>query len=182
LSIDDLSLDLSFVAHELHDAAGPLAKWARHVRGMATGLVGNSLGGIAVVRAAGMDPTFTAIVGLAPAVFAAAATPLVGLTPRRAWMMMGATGDDLVSFTGSTEPFFEGLPAPAFLVRFTGGSHTGFSDENPEINPDPRQAQHDATTRFATPFLLKYLAHRNAFGRRLRPSDDGTVALIARPR
>jgi dienelactone hydrolase len=182
LSIGDLPLDLSFVARELHDAAGPLGKWARHVRGTTTGLVGNSLGGIAVVEAARMDSAFTAIVGLAPAVTAAAAPLLVGLTPRRAWMMMGATGDDLVSFTGWTQPFFEGLPAPAFLVRFTGGSHTGFSDENPETDPDPRQAQHDAATRFATPFLLRYLAHRKTFARRLRPTDDGAVALIARPK
>jgi dienelactone hydrolase len=181
-SIGDLALDLSFVARELHEAAGPLGTWARRVRGTATGLVGNSLGGIAVVEAARMDPAFTAIVGLAPAVSAAAAAPLVGLTPRRAWMIMGATGDDLVSFSGWTRPFFEGLRAPAFLVRFTGGSHTGFSDENPEITPDPRQAQHDATTRYATPFLLKYLAHKNRFARRLRSDDDGIVALIARPK
>jgi hypothetical protein len=152
------------------------------VRGAATGLVGNSLGGIAVVEAAKIDPSFTAIVGLAPAVTAAAAPPLAGLTPRRAWMMMGATGDDLVSFAGMTQPFFDGLPAPAFLVRFTGGSHTGFSDEHPEITPDPRQAQHDATTRYATPFLLRYLAHRSTFARALRPYDDGAVALVARPR
>ena len=180
LRIEDLALDLSFVARELHEPGGQLGTWARHVRGASTGLVGNSLGGIAAVEAARMDPAFTAIVGLAPAVSAAAAPPLVGLTPRRAWMIMGATGDDLVSFSGWTQPFFEGLPAPAFLVRFTGGSHTGFSDENPEISPDPRQAQHDATTRYATPFLLKYLAHENTVARRLRSSDDGVVALIAR--
>jgi dienelactone hydrolase len=181
-NVTDLSLDLSFVAGELHDAAGPLGKWARHVRGHETGLVGNSLGGIAVVEAARVDPAFTAIVGLAPAVSAAAAPPLVRLEPRRAWMMMGATGDDVVSFTNLTQPFFEGLPAPAFLVRFTGGSHTGFSDENPETTPDPRQAQHDATKRYATPFLLRYLAHKNKLARLLRPSDDGSVALIARPK
>jgi dienelactone hydrolase len=182
LNLDDLPLDLSFVARQLHEGSGPLGTWARHVRGAATGLIGNSLGGIAVVDAARMDPAFTAIVGLAPAVSAAAAPPLVGLRPRRAWMIMGATGDDLVSFSGWTQPFFEGLPAPAFLVRFTGGSHTGFSDENADISPDPRQAQHDATERYATPFLLKYLAHKNTFARRLRQSDDCTVALIARPR
>jgi len=181
-SIRDLALDLSFVARQLHEARGSLETWARHVRGTTTGLVGNSLGGIAVVEAARMDSAFTAIVGLAPAVSGAAASPLVGLTPRRAWMIMGATGDDLVSFSGLTQPFFEGLPAPAFLLRFTGGSHTGFSDENPEIIPDPREAQHDATKRYATPFLLKYLAHKNMFARLLRPADDGSVALIARPK
>ncbi len=176
----DLASDLSFVARTLHDRAGPLGRWARHVRGRSTGLVGNSLGGLAVVEAARMDPSFTTIVGLAPAVNAGAAAPFVGRAPRRAWMVMGATGDDLVSFSGWTQPFFDGLPPPAFLVRFTGGAHTGFSDENPATTPDPRQAQHDATTRYATPFLLRYLAQKNRFARFLRPSDDGAVALIAR--
>jgi dienelactone hydrolase len=178
----DLALDLSFVARALHDARGPLGKWALLVRGTATGLVGNSLGGIAVVEAAKRDAAFTAVVGLAPAVSATAAPALAALRPRRAWMMLGATDDDLVSFTGWTQPFFEALPAPAFLVRFTGGSHTGFSDEHPEISPDPRQAQHDATTRFATPFLLRYLARKNKFARHLRSNDDGTTALTARPK
>lgn len=182
LNIGDLSRDLSLVARELHDVAGPFGRWARRVRGGPTGLVGNSLGGIAAVDAARTDPTFTAIVGLAPAVTAAAAPLLADLTPRRAWMIMGATGDDLVSFTAWTQPFFEALPAPAFLVRFTGGSHTGFSDENPDTQPDPRQAQHDATLRFATPFLIRYLAHGRKFARHLRSTDDGAVALIARPK
>jgi dienelactone hydrolase len=181
-SIDDMALDLSFVRRVLHDAGGSLGKWARHVRGTRTGLVGNSLGGAAAVEAARTDASFTAVVGLAPFVSAASAPPLVDLAPRRAWMIMGATGDDLVSFTGAIQPFFAQLPAPAFLVRFTGGSHTGFSDENPETNPDPRQAQHDATTRYATPFLIKYLAREHRFARVLRASDDGNVALIARPR
>jgi dienelactone hydrolase len=181
-TIDDLARDLSFVGRELHDGAGPLGIWARHVRGTRTGLVGNSLGGIGVVEAVKLDASFTAIVGLAPAVNASTAGALGDLTPPRAWMVMGATGDALVSFTGWTQPFFEGLPAPAFLVRFTGGSHTGFSDENPETDPDPRQAQHDATTRYATPFLLKYLAHKTKFARQLRSDDDGSVALIARPK
>jgi dienelactone hydrolase len=182
LRIGDFVLDLSFVARRLHEAAGPLGRWARHVRGRATGLIGNSLGGIVAVEAVKVDSAFRVIIGLAPAVSGAAAPPLTELKPRRAWMIMGATADDTVSFSGLTQPFFDGLPAPAFLVRFTGGSHTGFSDENPETTPDPRQAQHDATTRYATPFLQRYLAHKNGFARDLRPSDDGSVALIARPK
>ena len=178
----DMPLDLSFVCRELHDVDGPLGTWARHVRGIPTGLMGNSLGGFAAVEAVQMDASFTAIVGLAAAANPAIAPSLVDLTPRRAWLMMGATGDDVVSFTGATKPFFDGLGAPAFLARFTGGSHTGFSDENPEIEPDPRQAQHDMTLRYATPFFLKYLAQKNKFGRRLRASDDGIVALVARPK
>src|SRR5262245_27907817 len=56
LSLGDLPLDLSFVSRQLHDATGPFRRWARHVRGRAAGLIGNSLGGIAVVDAARMDP------------------------------------------------------------------------------------------------------------------------------
>src|SRR5262249_35666396 len=114
LSIPDLPLDLSFVSRQLHDAGGPFERWARHVRGTVTGLIGNSLGGIAVVDAGRTDGAFRAIVGLAPAVGPAAAAPFVGLRPRRAWMIMGATSDDVVSFPGLTQPFFEALPAPAF--------------------------------------------------------------------
>ena len=181
-TIDDLPLDLQAVAHALHDRTGSLGIWARRVRGTTTALIGNSLGGIAVVAAARMDKSFRVIVGLAPAVNADSAAGLADLAPRRAWMIMGATGDETVSFTAWTQPFFDALPSPAFLVRFTGGSHTGFSDENPETEPDPRQAQHDATLRYATPFLLEYLAHEPRFARLLRPSDDGSVALIARPK
>src|SRR5262245_16868683 len=84
VSIPDLASDLSFVARTLHDTGGPVGTWARRVRGSATGLVGNSLGGIAVAEAARMDPAFTAIVGLAPAVSAVTAPTVAGLTPRRA--------------------------------------------------------------------------------------------------
>src|SRR6185436_13554606 len=90
-SVDDLARDLSFVGRELHDAAGPLGKWARHVRGVRIGLIGNSLGGLAVVEATKLDSSFTVIVGLAPAVNAPLAAPLVDVVPRRAWMVMGAT-------------------------------------------------------------------------------------------
>jgi dienelactone hydrolase len=178
-SFAELPLDLSFVCRDLHDVVGPLGQWAQHVRGSATALVGNSLGGLAAVRAAQSDPSFTAIVGLAAAAPPSLAPPFADL--HRAWMLIGATGDDTVSFTSWTEPFFEQLPAPSFLVRFTGGSHTGFSDENPDTEPDPRQAQHDVAKRYATPFLLKYLARKPKYGRRLRPTDDGIAALSARP-
>jgi dienelactone hydrolase len=178
----DLGRDLSFVCATLHDPTGPLGAWAAHVRGIPTGLVGNSLGGLGALEAAKFEGSFTTIVGLAPAVNASVAPTLAQIVPARAWMIMGATADDTVPFTGWTEPFFALLPPPAFLVRFTGGSHTGFSDENPDTEPDPRQAQHDAAKRYATPFFIKYLAHGKHFARALRPRDDGSVALIARPK
>jgi dienelactone hydrolase len=181
VGLEQLPLDVAFVARTLHDPDGPAGRWARRVRGATTALVGNSLGGFAVFEAVKLDAGFTAVVGLAPAVGPAAAPALDALTPPRAWMLLGATGDDTVRFAALTQPLYEALDAPAFLVRFTGGGHTGFSDENPDTEPDPRQAQHDATLRTVTPFLLRYAAGKQRAGRALAPRDDGTTAVFARP-
>src|SRR2546423_1274110 len=83
--------------------------------GQPTGLVGHSLGGRAVVIAPTIEKSFTPVVGLAPAVQAAGAQLGADLQQHVAWMMMGGTADTLVSFTTWTQPFFEGLLAPAFL-------------------------------------------------------------------
>jgi len=178
-SFDDLPYDLSFVCRELHNTSGRLAEWAKHVRGFPTGVVGHSLGGGAAVGAARIDELFTTVIGLAPAVQASNAEGLDELTPR-AWMVMGGTADTLVSFTDWTQPFFDGLPAPAFLVRLTGGTHGGFSDSDSRLTPEALAAQQAAVKRTATPLFLKYLARKPKFGRRLRSFDDGTVALTAR--
>lgn len=110
--------DLSFVRRNLHDTAGPLDNWAQHVRGVPTGLIGNSLGGFAIAEAVKIDQPFTTIAGLAPR-----------WTPRSRrsssppcdlrHMMTGATGDMAACFTTTTKPFFGGLPVPAYLVRLT---------------------------------------------------------------
>src|SRR5262245_28632152 len=47
-----LPLDLSFLSATLHDTSGPFANIAVHVRAVATGLVGHSLGGYAIIKAA----------------------------------------------------------------------------------------------------------------------------------
>ena len=170
-------VDLSFVCRLLHDTSGPMVKWAAHVRGIPTGLVGHSLGGYAVVEAAKQDPSFTAIVPLAPAEqgpdLAAAHRP---------HMVMGGTADATVPFDGWTVPFFDGLAAPKFLVRIAGGTHSGFTDVDAGLSPAALAAQETVVKREATAFFVRYLAHKAKLGRWLRTSDDGTVAITARPK
>ena len=176
-SFDELPYDLSFVCRELHDTAGRLAAFAEHVRGLPTGVAGHSLGGAAAVGAARVDQYFTTVVGLAPALRAQDAEPLIDLAPRPVWMMAGGTADTLVSFTEWTQPFFEGLRSPKFLVRVTDGTHGGFSDSDSRLTPEALAAQQAAVKRTVTPFFLKYLARKPKFGKLLRAFDDGAVAL-----
>lgn len=177
-----MALDLSYVCRTLHDVTGPLAKWAQHVRGMPTGLVGHSLGGRAAVEAVRIDPAFTATVGLAPAAAAADAAGLADLAPRRAWLVAGGTADTLVSFDGWTQPFFAGLPAPAYLVRIADGTHGGFSDADPGRDPAALAAQQTLVTRYATAFFVRHLARKKKHGRWLRDAETAGVAVDARPR
>jgi predicted dienelactone hydrolase len=180
--VDDMALDLWYVCRTLHDVTGPLATYAQRVYGIPTGLVGHSLGGAAVIDATPLDPAFTATVTLAPAATAADAPPLVGLTPKRAWLVMGGTADTLVSFTELTEPFFAGLPTPSYLVRITDGTHGGFSDADSRLSPEALAAQQAIVKRYATAFFVKHLVKKKKFGRRLRDADNGSVLVEARPR
>ena len=176
-SQNDWPFDLSFVCRTLHDPRGPLARWAEHVRGSPTGLVGHSLGGFAVVEAAKIDASFTAIAPLAPAES--------GPDPdavHRPYLVMGGTADVLVSFASLTQPFFDALVAPKFLVRINGGTHSGFRDEDTSLTPEALAAQQAVTKRETAAFFVRYLAHKAKFGRWLRTSDDGTVAVTARPK
>jgi dienelactone hydrolase len=178
-SFEDLPYDLSFVCRDLHDINGRLADWASHMRGSATGLVGHSLGGGAVIGAARIDEFFTSIVALAPAARAQDADGLEDLTPR-AWMVIGGTADTLVSFTDWTQPFWEAAPAPKFLVKIAGGTHGGFSDSDSSQSPQALEAQHDVVKRSATALLNRYLALKPRFAKKLRTADDGAVALTAK--
>jgi predicted dienelactone hydrolase len=182
IDVDANALDLSFVCRELHDPNGPLGPWARHVRGVPTGLVGHSLGGLAAIEATKIDRAFTAVVPLAPLASAETAPPLADLPQHPAWMVMGGTADALIGFAALTEPFFAGLEAPAFLVRITGGTHSGFTDQDASLTPEALAAQQTIIKRYATAFFVKYLGRKARFGRRLRSFDDGTVMLVAHPR
>ncbi len=172
--------DLSFLARTLHDRRGPLADLAAHVRGEATGLAGHSLGGLVVVNAAVTDPTFTAIVTLAPAVNQASAAPFGALDPGPAMLVMGGGADRTVSFDVLTRPFFDALPAPAYLVRIAGGTHSGFTDMDAGLAAGALAAQEDAVDRYARAFFDRYLRRPRRATRALRPADDGAVAVVAK--
>jgi predicted dienelactone hydrolase len=177
-SPDDMPLDLSFVCRELHDTGGPLARFAVHVRGVPTGLVGHSLGGFAVVKATQLDPAFTTVVPLAPLAGGSNAAELAGLG--RALMVMGGTADATIPFDGLTQPFFDGLDAPAFLVRIAGGTHSGFTDMDSHLTPDALAAQQTIVRRYATAFFTKYLAGKKKFGKFLKSADTDAVVVTAR--
>jgi alpha-beta hydrolase superfamily lysophospholipase len=178
-SFDDLPYDLSFVCRDLHDTSGRLADWAKHMRGSATGLVGHSLGGGAVIGAARIDEFFTNVIALAPSATAQTADGLDDLTPR-AWMVMGGTADTLVSFTDWTQPFWEAAPTPKFLVKIDGGTHGGFGDSDSSQSAEGLEAQHDAVKRNATALLNRYLALKPRFAKKLRTAQSGAVALTAK--
>jgi predicted dienelactone hydrolase len=182
-SPDDMPTDLSFVCATLHDTGGPLAKYAVHVRGVPTGVVGHSLGGFAVVKAAEVDPAFTAVVPLAPApIGGPEAEKFVGLDPPRALLVMGGTADATVPFDTLTQPFFDGLPAPSFLVRITGGTHSGFTDVDASLTPEALLAQETIVRRYATAFFTRYLAHKKKFAKYVKTADTAAVVVTARPK
>ena len=176
-SSNDWPFDLSFVCRTLHDVSGPLLRWAVHVRGIPTGLVGHSLGGLAVVEAAKLDPSFTTVATLAPAELGP--DPEAAHRAKLAYLVIGGTADALISFSAFTQPFFEGLAAPKFLVRIGGGTHSGFTDEDSLLTPEALAAQQAVTRRQTTAFFVRYLARKPKFKRALRTSDDGTVAVTA---
>jgi dienelactone hydrolase len=179
--LKDPPRDLSFLRRLLHERGGPLASVARHVRGVATGLVGHSIGGLTVLNATVADGAFTTCVLLAPSVGSASAPLLAGLDPAPAVLVMGATLDTLPNFDLLTRPFFEGLPPPAFLVRIVGGTHRGFTDDDPALPLAMLAVQHDAVKRFATLLFQRYLARTDPPGRWV-DIDGGEVDVTARPR
>jgi len=172
--------DLSFISRIFHDRTGPLGDVAAHVRGAATGLAGHSLGGLVVVNAALADPTFTAVVALAPAVDAASAAPFGALDPGPAMLVVGGGADRTISFDAVTRPFFDALPAPAYLVRIAAGTHSGFTDMDAGLGAEALAAQEDAVDRHAGPFFDRYLGRRRRAARALRTADDGAVAVVAK--
>jgi len=177
-------VDLAFLAAALRDAAGPAGGLARVVRGRQTGLVGHSLGGLAVLNAATATKDFRAVVALAPVAGAAQAQALAPLRPRRAVVAMGGTADTTISLAALTVPFYRALAPPAFLVSITGGTHSGFTDQDSHLPAAALARQQAIVRRYATAFLYRYLRRRAAYARFLTPADAGAqgvdVAIDAR--
>jgi predicted dienelactone hydrolase len=172
---DEPPADLSFLRRTFRARRGPARRFAVAVdRGRRTGLVGHSLGGTAVVRAALADAGFAAVVALAPAAGPANGAMFEGLRPRRAVMAMGGTADTTVSLATLTRPFFEALPSPAFLVSIVGGTHGGFSDVDARLAPDALARQQALVRRYATAFLGRYVGRQGRAARLLTPADAAT--------
>jgi predicted dienelactone hydrolase len=181
VDVVDVPADLTFLRQTLHDRGGPADRIARVVRGSRTGLVGHSLGGAVAVGATLADPAFLAVVLLAPAVGASNAAPFTGLAPARAVLVMGGTADTTIAFAPFTQPFFDALPPPAYLVRIGGGTHSGFTDTDSHLSASALEAQQDAVQTYASAFFDRYLRGRpSAAARLLRTSHDGTIAVTVK--
>ena len=178
--------DLSFLRAALHDPAGPAGGLAGALSGQRAALVGHSLGGAVVARAAIQDASFTALVTLAPLLTAGSARPFAGLKPRRAVFVMGGTADTTLPFGIFGMTFFDALPAPAFLLRIVGGTHSGFTDMDAHLDADALARQQELTRRYAVAFLARYLGHHRRFGVFLTAADAAAqgpdAELTARPR
>jgi len=178
--------DLAFLRGAFHERSGPARARAPLVRGRRAGLVGHSLGGAAVVHASLADPDLTAVVALAAVAGKAEGQAFHGLHPRRAVLVAGGTADMTVLFDRNPAPLFAALPAPAFLVKIVGGTHSGFTDMDSRLSAEQLARQQALTRRYATAFLRRYLARDRRFTRFLAPADaaaEGTdVELTARSR
>jgi predicted dienelactone hydrolase len=171
----DAQGDIAFVRGVLRDRSGPAATWARSLRRGRIGMLAHSLGGFLALRASLADPDVRALALLAPFTGAIGAAELEGLRPRRALLVVGGTADTRIPFEASTQPFFDELPGPAFLVKILGGTHAGFGDADAGSTPEALARQHLLARRYVTAFLLRYLAGDRGFGRFLRPEDAAAL-------
>lgn len=167
--VDDPWRDLSLVRATLHDRAGLLGSFARVLRGQRTGLVGHSLGGWWAQQAMLADPRFTSLALLAtlPALRAGDVVP----APRRATLVVGGTADVLLPYDPVSLGVFALLPAPSFLVKIVGGTHSGFTDDDAGLAPTALARQQRLTKRYATALFHRYLGGRRGFARYLTAAD-----------
>jgi dienelactone hydrolase len=144
------------------------------VRGQRTGLIGHSLGGLAVLQATLRDADLRAAIALAPAAAPSLGAQLAASRPRRTLLVMGGSADDTVPFTSITR-FFAALSAPAALVGVAGGTHGGFTDADARATEAALARQHDVVRHFATAFLARHLARARRAGRVLSRRDAAAV-------
>jgi len=176
--------EIGFLSSTFRRTDGPAAAFAPAVRRAKTGLVGHSLGGLAVVLAAVASPSYPAVVALAPAAGAPNGAALAAAPgPRRAVLAIGGSADATVPFDALTVPFFAALARPAFLVRIAGGTHSGFTDVDDRLAPAALARQQLLVRRYAVAFLERWLAGRRRFARFLTPGDaagQGADVTLAR--
>ncbi len=178
--------DLSFLRTAFRDPSGPAGQFATHVRRGRAGLVGHSLGGLAVVNASLSDRLFRAVVALAPLATATHGAAFSGLRPPRAVMVIAGSADATLPFDTFAAPFFAAVSPPAFLTEIIGGTHSGVTDMDSQLTAEHLARQQALARRYAIAFLERYAARKRGFARFLTPEDAAAqgsdVGLTARPR
>jgi predicted dienelactone hydrolase len=180
----DVPRDLEAMRAAFAGAAPPVEAFRRAVRARFTGAVGHSLATIGVLPPA---PRFRAVVVLAPIGSPWKTSDFLPIArPARAVMAIGGTADTTLPFASQTAPLFDVLPAPAYLVKIVGGTHSGFTDMDSRLDPAALARQEALVVRYATAFFQRHLKGRKRFGRYLKPADAAAqgpdVELTARLR
>jgi predicted dienelactone hydrolase len=170
--LDDPALDLVFLRRALTTA--PTGLIAGRVRGRRVGLVGSSLGGLAVLKASMADPSFRVVVALAALASGPNGQAFASLRPPRAVLSFAGTADRLLPPASFAVPFFAALPAPSYLVTITDGTHGGFSDVDSSLSPEALARQHEVVRRYTIAFLARHLVRDRRYARVLT-SDDAAA-------
>ncbi len=166
----DQPKDLTFLREVFHQRTGPAAAFVGHVRGTRTGLVGHSYGGFDVLRAGMDDRRFTVVAGLA-AFWGGLQPSDFAKLGHRPVMSLGGTADTLLPFDQWAAPLFAMLRPPAFLVRITGGTHDGFSDDAGSLPPDRHLRQQTVALHYVTALLERFLVGDRRYARFLTAKD-----------
>jgi predicted dienelactone hydrolase len=176
--------DVAFLVRTLRDRRGPAAAFAQAIRRGRYALLAHSAGALASLETCLADRDARVAALLAP-LATIDGSELAALRPRLAILAVGATGDTRIPFA-STQLFFDGLAAPAFLVKIVGGSHAGFGEADASQTPEELARQHHLVRRYVTAFVLRYLGGERRLGRVLSPEDAAAqgadVELVARRR
>jgi predicted dienelactone hydrolase len=185
---NDSPRDLAAVAAALRAGrdGGEALRGAVRRSARATALVGHSLGGLVVMRAAVGAPRTRAVVLLAAAPTPTEAGALAARRRRPAMLSLGGTADATIPIEGVAS-MFALLPTPAWLVRITGGTHSGFADVDARLPPDALARQQALVRRYVSAFLRRTLGRDRRSARVLTAADaaargDGLVELVVRRR
>jgi predicted dienelactone hydrolase len=180
----DVPPDLEAMRAAFAGAAPPVEAFRRVVRARFAGAVGHSLATVGVLPPA---PRFRAVVVLAPIGSAYGPSAFLPVSrPARAVMAIGGTADTTLPFASQTAPLFDVLPAPAYLVKIVGGTHSGFTDVDSHLDPAALVRQEALVVRYATAFFQRHLKGRRRYARYLKSADAAAqgadVELTARLR
>jgi predicted dienelactone hydrolase len=165
--------DISFVIDQflaLNDTADSFFFGA--VDAERIGVTGHSFGGYTALRVCALDPRVVAGLPLAPAFFGIENEVASIKVPM---MIQGGDIDTLTPFSETSQPAYDLLGPPRYLVEILHIGHYAFSDlcvAAPDCGTPEDLTQeeaHWASLRYAVPFLLHYVAGDDRFDAFLAP-------------